>query len=110
MPFSVGGVMLKHIVMWKLKEKAAGMERPALARELKRRLEALVGVVPQIRTFEVGLNVVEGDTQRDVVLLASFDDRAALEGYSRHPAHQEVAVFIKEIAEERRAVDYEVEG
>lgn len=99
--------MLKHVVMWKLKDRAAGLEKPALALEFKRRLEALVGLVPEIRAFEVGLNVVAGETQRDVVLVSAFDDPAGLEAYVKHPAHQAVVAFVKEVTEERRAVDYE---
>lgn len=98
--------MLKHIVMWKLKDQALGMDKAALGAELKRRLEALVGQVPSIRSFEVGLNVVPSDTARDVVLVSAFDDLAGLNAYVEHPAHQEVVAFVKQVVDERRAADY----
>ncbi len=98
--------MLHHVVMWKLKEEALGKPKAALGLELKQRLEALVGQVPQIRSFQVGLNVVPGDTARDVVLVSSFDDLAGLDAYVQHPLHQEVVAFVKQVIEERRAVDY----
>jgi hypothetical protein len=97
--------MLQHVVMWKLKEEALGMDRPALAQELKKRLEALVGQVPEIRGFQVGLNILPGDTAHDVVLVSSFEDLAALERYVRHPVHQTVVDFVKQVVAERRAVD-----
>lgn len=99
--------MLQHIVMWKLKDEALGLDKKALGLELKRRLEALVGQVPQIRSFQVGLNVVAADTASDVVLVSSFDDLAGLDGYVKHPKHQEVVDFVKQVVAERRAVDYE---
>lgn len=92
--------MLKHVVLWKLKDPAQGPE-------LKRRLEALVGQVPSIRSFEVGLNVVAADTASDVVLVSSFDDLAGLQAYVEHPAHQRVVDFVKQVVSERRAVDYQ---
>lgn len=99
--------MLHHIVMWKLKDQALGLDKVGLAQELKKRLEALVGPVPEIRAFQVGLNVVPGDTARDVVLVSAFDDLAALERYAKHPRHLEVVEFVKQVVEERRAVDFE---
>lgn len=100
--------MLKHIVMWQLKDNALGMDKPALVAEMKKRLEALVGQVPSIRGFEVGVNVIPGDTARDLVLVSSFDDGAGLQAYVEHPLHQEVVAFVKQVAQERRAVDYRV--
>lgn len=98
--------MLKHVVMWQLKDSALGMEKPALAAEMKKRLEGLVGKVPSIRSFEVGLNVVQSDGCRDIVLVSSFDDEAGLQAYVVHPDHQEVVAFVKQVVQERRAVDY----
>jgi len=98
--------MLQHVVMWKLKEQALGMDKAALCLELKKRLESLVGKVPEIRAFQVGLNVVPGDTAHDVVLVSSFDDGAGLEGYMKNPDHQRVVEFVKQVVAERRAVDY----
>ena len=96
--------MLRHIVMWKLKD---GQDKAAVGLELKRRLETLPALIPEIKAFQVGLNIVASDTARDVVLESSFDDLAAMDRYVKHPAHQEVAAYIKQVVDERRAVDYE---
>ncbi len=98
--------MLQHVVMWKLKDEALGMDKAALCLELKKRLESLVGQVPEIRTFQVGLNVVPGDTAHDVALVSSFDDLAGLERYMTNPDHQLVVAFVKQVVAERRAVDF----
>lgn len=102
--------MIRHVVMWKLKDEALGMDKAALQIELMRRLEALVGRVPSIVTFEVGLNTVPGDTASEVCLVSTFADLAGLRDYSEHPAHQALVAFIKEVVCDRRATDYEVQA
>lgn len=100
--------MIRHVVLWKLKEEALGMNRDQLAAELARRFEALVGPVPGILTLEVGRNVVAGDTASDFCLVATFEDLAGLKAYAAHPAHQAVLAFLGQVVSERRAADYEV--
>jgi len=43
--------MIKHIVMWKLKELAEGADRATNAAEMKRRLDACAQLVPGILAF-----------------------------------------------------------
>ncbi len=67
------------------------------------------GSTPGLVKLEVGL---EGDgnnpEQGHVVLYSVFESRVALQAYSSHPQHKAVAAFIKEVASERRVIDYEV--
>jgi hypothetical protein len=100
--------MIRHVVMWRLKDEALGMRRPELAAELKKRLESLIGKVPNILTFEVGLNEVPADTASDVCLVSTFEDLAGLKAYVDHPEHQKVVAFVKEVVAERRANDFSV--
>jgi len=100
--------MIKHIVMWKLKQQAEGADRLTNAREMKRRLDACAQIVPGILTFEVALAQPELEASYDVVLYSEFADRAALEAYVQHPTHQAVVPFIGAIREARQCMDYEV--
>lgn len=100
--------MLKHIVMWKLKDHAEGADRAANAAEMKRRLDACAGIVPGMGTFEVTLAQPGLEATCDVVLYAEFDDRDALAAYASHPAHKAVAPFIGAIRDARQCMDYEV--
>ncbi|GAI29922.1 unnamed protein product [marine sediment metagenome] len=100
--------MLKHVVMWKLKDIAARNSKAENAREMKRRLEALTQAIPEIRRLEVGLNVKDSERAADVVLYSEFDSPAGLAAYIQHPAHQEVVTFVREIAAETRVVDYQL--
>ncbi len=99
--------MIRHIVMWRLKDSSAGSSRKANAEKLKKLLDALEGKIPEIRSLEAGINIDPSDTASDVVLISEFADAVALAAYQRHPEHVKVANFVKEVCSERRVVDYD---
>ena len=100
--------MIRHVVMWRLKDEALGQAKAQLAEELRKRLESLVGRIPCILTLEVGLNTVPSDTSTDVCLVSTFEDEAGLQAYVDHPEHKKVAAFLKDVVAERRANDFTV--
>jgi len=99
--------MIKHIVLWRLREAAHGNDRATNARLIREKLEALGGQIPGLLKLEVGFDIIGAETSSHVALYSEMADREALEAYQRHPLHQAVAGFIKEACLERRAVDYE---
>lgn len=100
--------MLKHIVMWKLKEQAEGADRAANANRMKELLDACAGIVPGILKFEVALAQPGLEATYDVVLYSEFADRAALDAYQDHPQHVALKPFIGAVREARQCMDYEV--
>lgn len=100
--------MIKHIVMWKLKDHAEGADRQANAQEMKRRLDACANIVPGILQFEVALAQPGLEATYDVVLYSAFENREALAAYAGHPAHQALMPFFKAVRDERQCMDYEV--
>jgi len=92
--------MVKHIVMWKLRDKAD-------AAEIKERLEALSGKISGLLNIEVGIDFLESEQSADVVLLAELADHEALQSYQAHPEHQAVVPLVKAAAVARTVVDYE---
>ena len=58
-------------------------------------LRALMGVVPSLKSMEVGLDFKGSERSYDLVLIALFEDEAGLEAYDAHPAHGEVRKFIR---------------
>lgn len=100
--------MLKHVVMWRFVEGAAGKSRLEHAKWMKEHLEALVGVVPDICSIEVGVNENPTASGYDAVLVSLFENKEALERYKVHPAHQTVAAYCKEVRDLRADVDYEI--
>lgn len=100
--------MLKHIVMWRFVDGALGKSRAEHAQWMKEHLEALVGVVPEIRSIEVGVNCYSSETAYDAILISTFDDKESMDRYKVHPAHVAVAEYCKQVREGRVDIDYEV--
>lgn len=96
--------MIKHIVMWKLKPEAEGHTAKENAQWMKEHLESLMGVVPQLRSCEVGINVKEGNY--DACLISTFDSLEDLAAYKIHPEHVKISSYCKLIREDRVACDF----
>ncbi|MDX8398480.1 MAG: Dabb family protein [Mariprofundaceae bacterium] len=93
--------MIKHIVMWTLRNKAD-------AEILKDKLEALHGKIPGLLKIEAGININLGEQAADLVLYSELQDIDALEVYQNHPEHQAIVPLVKASAISRSVVDYEV--
>ncbi|MGK7394346.1 MAG: Dabb family protein [Candidatus Cyclobacteriaceae bacterium M3_2C_046] len=100
--------MIKHIVMWRLKEEAAGKTKAENLLKLKSLLEELTDKIPEIRELEVGVDFSGSDAAYDVALYSVFAQKQDLETYQKHPEHVKVADFINQVRLERVVVDYEV--
>ena len=100
--------MIKHIVMFKLKDFAEGASKSKNAKKVKDYLKSLKGKIPEIKSMEVGINCVESDSAYDVVLNSEFENKESVEEYQRHPEHLRVAELIKKIRDNIAVVDYEV--
>lgn len=95
--------MVRHIVMWNLKEQAEGNPKGENARIIKEGLEALVGQIDGLLRAEVGINV--NPQGMDLCLLSEFTDEEALERYQEHPLHQNVRKFVHKVIESRVVCD-----
>ncbi len=100
--------MIKHIVMWRLKEVAHGNDLQTNATLIKEKLMALRGKISGMTALEVGFDFSRTDSSCDVVLYSEFVDRQALEAYQVNPEHAELKPFIGGASSERRIADYEV--
>ena len=100
--------MIKHIVMWTLKDSAAGADKAANARKMKQLLEALPGLIPVLRKLEVGVDVFAATPACDVILYSEFATRADLDVYQAHPEHLRVVEFVKQVVTTRSVLDYEI--
>ena len=99
--------MIKHMVMWKLKESHNGESKNEIIQNVKTILEDLTSKISQITELEVGINFNPSDAAYDVVLYSSFNSREDLDIYQKHPDHVKVAGYISEVRTERTVVDYE---
>jgi hypothetical protein len=98
----IGLQMLVHIVCWKYRAETTPEQR----QDHIEKLRALVDVIPNIESFEVGSDILHLDRSFDTGLVAKYPDRAALDFYTDHPEHQKVAALGKEIAERVVSVDF----
>lgn len=99
--------MIRHVVSWKLATEDAA-ERAEQAAEVARRLNALMGIVPELRAVSAGANVAHPEVNWDVTLVADVDSLDALKAYQVHPAHKEAGAYIRSVVASRVAVDFEI--
>ncbi|MDD5544310.1 MAG: Dabb family protein [Acidobacteriia bacterium] len=96
--------MIRHIVLFKYKSETPAPRR----QDFVRMLRALPRQIPGIQAAEVGEDVMHKERSFDVALIFTFGDRAALDAYTPHPAHQQVVEESHRINERVVSVDFEV--
>lgn len=94
--------MITHVVFFKFADPT-----PETAQTTKTRLLALPAQIPQIKHYEVGINILESPRNYDLVLISKFDSLDELSAYQVHPVHQEFVTYIKSVTSSIFAVDYD---
>ena len=82
--------MVKHIILWQLKEELQGEEKENIKAGIKAGLEGLAGQIPGLIDIKVQTECLES-SNADVMLDSTFVDSCALKTYASHPAHVKVA-------------------
>ena len=82
--------MVKHIILWKLKDEFDSVQKEEIKANIKNGLEGLHGKIPGLTQIKVYTNGLETSTA-DLMLDSTFESKEALKNYSVHPAHVEVA-------------------
>jgi quinol monooxygenase YgiN len=100
--------VIKHIVMWKFADQAAGADKAANLVRVREQLLALSGLVPGMLAFEPVIPVEGFEHSYDLVLYSEFESVEALQAYATHPDHVAIGKVISEVRTERACVDYEV--
>lgn len=97
--------MVKHIVMFKLKETLSQEEKNSVMIEFKKAIEALPETITFIRHIFVGINVNSLE-KWDICLESEFDSLDDVKRYAAHPAHVSAATILKDAKEDRACVDF----
>ena len=100
--------MIQHVVMWKFPDMAEGCTREENMKWVMEHLTALVPIIPEIRSMEIGADVGRTDMSYDMVLLTEFDSLEALHNYKVHPDHVVISNFVKTVRSARAVVDHEI--
>lgn len=99
--------MVKHIVLFKLKDEASEAEKLEAMNSFKKAIEALPAKIAVIRKIEVGLNMNPGETW-SIALYSEFDSLDDVKFYATHPDHVAAGKLLAAVKESRACVDYEV--
>ena len=99
--------MVKHVILWTLKEEFTEAQKNEIKAGIKEGLESLAGKIPGLLEIHVNTNGL-ASSNADVMLDSSFEDEAALKGYSVHPEHVAVAnTKVRPYTATRTCMDWE---
>jgi len=97
--------MVKHTVLFKLKEFFSEEEKMRKINQIKLALLNLKTIIEELQSIEVGINENPKE-QYDIVLTTTHNSMDDLQAYAVHPSHQAVGKIIREVLESRACVDY----
>ena len=99
--------MVRHIILWQLKDEFDGAKKAEIKAGIKEGLEGLAGQIPGLLEIKVH---TEGlvSSNADLMLESSFESQEALKGYAVHPAHVAVADGkVRPFTKQRSCLDFE---
>ncbi len=100
--------MVKHIVMWKIKDGNDHMTKAEIMAKIVADLTDLKDRIPEIIDLEVGASMTSGDEHFDMGLIVTFKRFDDVLVYAQHPDHVKVSEFISKVRTDRVTVDIEV--
>lgn len=83
--------MVKHIILWTLKDGLSAEEKSSVKKEIKAGLEGLKGIVPGLIDIKVVIDGRLDSSNADLMLDCTLESEEALKAYAVHPAHVNVA-------------------
>ncbi len=100
--------MVKHVILWTLKDELSAEEKQQVKAGIKAGLEGLQGKIPGMTEIHVYTNGLE-TSNADVMLDSTFETFEALKGYAVHPDHVAVADgAVRPYTKIRSCLDFEV--
>ena len=100
--------MVKHMIIWTLKDEYSAEEKAKIKAEIKEGLEGLKGQIEGLIEIKVETEGL-ASSNCDLMLDSLFENEEALKGYAVHPAHVAVANGkVRPHTKIRSCFDYEV--
>ena len=97
--------MVKHIILWNLKEE---FNTDEIKNQMKEKLEGLMGQIDGLLEIKVQIDKLSSSNV-DVMLYSVFTDETALENYAIHEKHVFVADnFVRPFTKTRSCIDFTV--
>lgn len=97
--------MVKHIILWKLKDEMTAEEKTAAKAEAKKRLENLNGKIDGLVSLKVVTDSLD-TSNADMMLDSTFTTAEALAGYQVNPLHVEAAGYVRSVVSQRLCLDF----
>lgn len=100
--------MVKHIILWNLKDEFSMEEKEKIKAGIKDGLEGLMGKIPGLTEIKVQTTSLPS-SNAEVMLDSTFENEEALKGYAIHPEHVYVAdTFVRPFTSARSCLDFEI--
>ena len=100
--------MVKHMILWKLKDEFTEEQKADIRAGIKEGLEGLAGQIPGMIDISVRTEYLPTSTV-DVMLDTTFESVEALKNYSTHPKHVAVSDSkVRPYTAVRSCIDYEI--
>ena len=100
--------MVKHIILWQLKDELSAEEKGNVKKGIKEGLEGLAGKIPGLLEIKVQTEGL-ASSNAEVMLDSTFENEVALKGYAVHPEHVAVADGkVRPYTITRMCLDFEV--
>lgn len=101
--------MVKHIILWTLKDSLSEEEKIQIKKSIKEGLESLQGVVPGLIDIKVQIDGRLSSSNADLMLECTLESEEALKGYAVHPAHVAIANSrVRPFTEIRSCLDFTI--
>lgn len=98
--------MVKHIILWQLKDEFSAEEKENIKAGIKAGLEGLAGKIPGLVDIHVQTECL-ASSNADVMLDSTFESEDALKAYAIHPEHVKVAdENVRPFTKSRSCMDY----
>ncbi len=98
--------MVRHVLIWQFKDEMSADEKAAAAKKIKTELEALVGVVPGLKSLSVAINPMDS-SNADLYLDSVLESPTDYDVYKDHPAHVAAATYVRSVVKSRVCMDFE---
>ena len=100
--------MVKHIILWQLKDELTDSEKVSVKLGIKDSLESLLGKIPGLLEIKVETDGL-ASSNADVMLYSVFECEEALKQYAVHPLHVAAADGkVRPFTKTRLCLDFEV--
>lgn len=100
--------MVKHVIIWTLKEEFTNEEKLNIKKDAKLALEALAGKIDGLISIKLFTDMLDS-SNGEMMLDSTFESAEALAGYQKHPLHVAAADnYVRPFTDKRLCCDFEI--